>query len=68
MLGAQASGTQVEALELTVYHHRGRVDIWYPAAVSMPFGMTHIMTELGRLTAQIALQYSRSFDCLANLM
>ncbi len=47
MLGAQAPGTQVEALELTVYRHRGRVYVRYPAAFGMPFGMTHIMAELG---------------------
>jgi hypothetical protein len=47
MLGAQASGTQVETLELTVYRHRGRVYVRYPAAFGMPFGMTHIMAELG---------------------
>lgn len=47
MLGAQAPGTQVEALELTVYRNRGRVYVRYPAAVGMPFGMTHIMAELG---------------------
>ncbi len=47
MLGAQAPGTQVEALELTVYRDRGRVYVRYPAAVGMPFGVTHIMGELG---------------------
>jgi hypothetical protein len=68
MLGAQASGTQVEALELTVYRNRGRVNVGYPAAVGMPFGMTHIVAELGCFTAYIALQSNCSFDCLANLL
>ena len=47
MLGAQAPGTQVETLELTVYRRCGRVYVGYPAAVGTPFGMAHIMTEPG---------------------
>ena len=46
MLGAQASGAQVEAFELTVYRHRGRVYVGYPATVGSAFRMTDIMTEL----------------------
>jgi len=47
MLGAQASGTQVKVFELTLYHHRGRVYIWYPAAVGPTLRVAHIMAELG---------------------
>ena len=46
MLGSQASGAQVEAFEMTVYRHRGRVYVGYPATVGSTFRMTDIMTEL----------------------
>jgi hypothetical protein len=68
MLGAQAPGAQVEALELTIYRNRGRVYVGYPAAVGMPFGMAYIVAELGCLTAYITLQSSCSFDSSKNLL
>ena len=51
MLGAQTSGTQVEAFRLTIYRYRGRVYVRYPASVGMPFGMANVVTEHGGLTA-----------------
>ena len=46
MLGAQASGTQVKAFWLAIYHDGGRVNVGRPAAVGMAFGVADIMTEL----------------------
>ncbi len=46
MLGAQASGAQVEALRLTVNQDGGRVNIGQPATVGMSLGMADIMAEL----------------------
>ena len=46
MLSAQAPGAQVESFGFTIYNESDRVDIRYPATVSMAFGVTHIMTEL----------------------
>ncbi len=46
MLGAKTPGAQVYPFLLSVNDDGGRVDIGYPAAVGMPLGMAHIMTEL----------------------
>ncbi len=47
MLSAQASGAQVEPFLLTIYNDSSRMNIRHPATLSMAFGVTHIMTELG---------------------
>jgi len=62
VLGSQASGTQVEPFELTVYINRGRVNIGNPAAFGVPFGVADIMTKLWGFPTQITLQYDFSFD------
>jgi hypothetical protein len=46
MLCSQTPGAEVKTFLLTVNNNRGRVNIWYPAAVGMPLGVTDIMTEL----------------------
>jgi hypothetical protein len=46
MLGAQASGAQVKPFWLAVYQDGGGVNIGYPAAVGVAFGVADIMTEL----------------------
>ena len=46
MLGAQASGTKVESLELSVYNDSNRVNIRQPPSISMAFGVTYIMAKL----------------------
>jgi len=46
MLGAQAPGAKVQPFRLTVYNNSGGVDVGYPAAVGMAFGMANIMTKL----------------------
>lgn len=46
MLGAQASGAQVKPFWLTIYNNGGGMNVWYPAAVSVAFGVADIMTEL----------------------
>ena len=63
MLGAQASGAQVESFWLAVDIDRSRVNIGHPAAVSALFRVADTMTELRRFTAEIALQDIFSFDC-----
>jgi len=47
MLTAQASSAQVKPFGLTIYDDANRVNIRYPATISVAFGMAHIMTELG---------------------
>ena len=46
VLVAQASGAQVEPFWLTIYNNGSRMDIGYPAAVSVAFGVANVMTEL----------------------
>ena len=46
MLGAQASGAQVEAFWLAIYDDGSWMNIGQPAAVSMALGMADVMTEL----------------------
>ena len=47
MLGAQATGTEVKALGLSVSVDLCSMNIGYPAPVGPAFGVTDIMTELG---------------------
>ncbi len=52
MLGAQASGAQVEPfLRLAINRNSGRVNIGQPEAVGVAFRMADIMTELRSFTA-----------------
>ena len=46
MRGANTSGAQVEAFSPTIYYKSNRMDVRHPTAISMTFGMTHIMTKL----------------------
>jgi hypothetical protein len=51
MLGAQASGAQVKPFWLTIYDDSGGMNIGYPAAVSVAFGVADVMAELWRFSA-----------------
>lgn len=62
LVGAQAPGAQVEAQRLAALVNGHRVDIGFPAPGGVPFGMAHVMPELGRFAAQVALQISLSID------
>ena len=46
MLVAQASGAQVKPFGLSIYNNGSRVNVWYPVAVGVAFGVAYIMTEL----------------------
>jgi hypothetical protein len=46
LLGAQAPGTEVEPLFLTVHNHSDPVYVRQPAPVGMTHGVTDIMAEL----------------------
>jgi len=46
MLGAQASGAQVKSSWLAIYNDGSGMDIGYPAAVGVAFGVADFMTEL----------------------
>ena len=52
---------------LAVYHHGSRVNIGYPAAVGVAFGVANIMTKLGQLTTQVALHYLFPLTIRTNL-
>ena len=47
MLGAQASGAQVEPFSLTIYSKSRWVNIRHPATISTAFRMTDIVSKLG---------------------
>ena len=47
MLGAQASGAQVKPFWLAINTDSGWMNVWYPAAVGVAFGVADIMSELG---------------------
>jgi hypothetical protein len=51
VLAAQAPGAQVQPFWLTIYNNGGGVNVRYPAAVGMAFGMADIMTKLGCFSA-----------------
>ena len=53
ILGAQASGTQIEAFPLSVYGKGNWMDIGQPVAVGTMFRVTYIMTKLGGFPTQI---------------
>jgi hypothetical protein len=56
VLVAQAAGTEVHLSGFALDGYGHRVYIGQPVAVGAPFGVAHIMTELGRFAADIALQ------------
>ena len=62
VVGAQAPGAKVKPLGLAVNGQGHRVNIGQPAAVGMPFGMTDVVTKLGRLTAYFAFQFDLLLD------
>jgi len=45
VLGAQASGAQVEPFQLTIYIYRSRVNIRHPATVGVALGVADTVTE-----------------------
>ena len=51
MLGAQTSGAQVEPFLLSFNNNGSGMNVRYPAAVGMAFGMAHIMPKLGDFPA-----------------
>ena len=53
MLGAQASGTQVEAYLFALFYQGSRMDIRHPAPFGVPFRVADIMAEPGRFATQI---------------
>ena len=46
MLVAQASGTQVESFWCAIYNNGNRMNVGYPAPVSMALRMAYVMTKL----------------------
>ncbi len=46
ILGAQASGAQIQPFRSAIYHNGSRLDVGYPVAVGVALGMTDPMTEL----------------------
>ena len=48
IVSTQTPGTQIKPFLLAIYIKGRRVNVRHPAALGMTFGMTHIMTELGR--------------------
>jgi hypothetical protein len=56
VLVAQAAGAEVHLSGLTLDGYGHRVYIGQPHAVGAPFGVAHVMAELGRFATDIALQ------------
>ena len=61
IIRAEATGAEVQMLDLTVDTDSGRMDIGSPLAIGPAFGMTDIMAEHGGFTTAIALQGYYSF-------
>ncbi len=55
ILGAEASGADVDFSFLSLYHNRSSLDIRQPAPEGMLFGVAYIMSELSFFTANFAL-------------
>jgi hypothetical protein len=51
MLGAQASGAQVQPFWLAINNQSHRMNIRRPAAFGVPFRVAYVVTELGRFAA-----------------
>jgi hypothetical protein len=64
VLGAEASGADVDFSGPSFYHNRSSVDIRQPAAVGMLFRMAYTMPEGRSFTANFALH--RNFPVLLN--
>ena len=56
---AQATRAEVDTGRFSGDSNRGRVDVRRPAAVGVTLGMADVVSELGRLTANITLQCTR---------
>lgn len=51
VLCSQASSAKIKAFFLAVNNDIGRMNIWCPAAISMPLGVAYVMAELRSLAA-----------------
>jgi hypothetical protein len=60
VLGAEASGADVDFSWLSLYHNRSSLDIRQPASVGMLFGVAYTMPELSLFTANFALHRNYS--------
>jgi len=56
VLGAEASGADIEPLWFSVYDKRGGEDIGLPLPVGAPLRVTYIVTELRALVTEVAFQ------------
>ena len=61
-LGADAAGAEVHLGGLTVDNDDSLLNIGQRPLVGAPLGMAYIMPELGRLAANITLQFFFPFD------
>jgi len=55
ILGAQASGADVDFSFLSFYHNRSPVNIRQPASQRTPLGVAYIVPRLRRLTTDLTL-------------
>jgi hypothetical protein len=55
ILGAEASGADIDFSFPSLYHNRSTLDIRQPAPEGMLFGVAYAMPELGSFTANFAL-------------
>ena len=55
MLGAEASGADIDPLGLPLDEDGGLFDIGQPAPVGAPTGVADIVTKLARLPAEVTL-------------
>jgi len=62
ILGAYASGAQMQLFEFTVHHNRCRMYIRDKPPIGMPFGVANILAKNGSFPTNIALQFAVSFD------
>ena len=61
VLGAEASGADVDFSFLSLYHNRSPLDIRQPAPGGMLFGMAYTAPKLNSFTANFALHRNFSF-------
>ena len=64
ILGAEASGADVDFSFPSFYHNRSSLNIRQPASQGMPFGVAYIMPGLRFFTANLTLH--RNFSILLN--
>ena len=60
IMGAQASGADVDFFGSSFYHNRSSVNIRQPASHGMLFGVAYTMPELSLFTANFALHRNYS--------